>query len=341
MVDADSAEDGQSSDVERVVKTARRFVEANALFAAVELGVFELLKSSPLYDAEICTRLKLNLNRGRRLLACLRALGFLNATREGRYRNTEVATRCLVEDGETSLVSYITWKSLTARHWHRLPESVRGRQKTIYGKSLYDFLADEGKYQLFHRALDQVESQLTSGIPDFLGRFIGDFDTDLSLVDAGGGSGKVLHAILDRFPRATASLVELDLTAAVSDLEARMDDGRFKYVRGDFLRSDVAEADIVLFVEVLCDHDDHKVTQLLQKARRSLKSSGFVIIVEYLLPDEGNLSTELAVLSMILAAETEGGFRSSSAWKSLLLRTFSRVEMFDMKGNVSRIIVAR
>ena len=78
-------------------------------------------------------------------------------------------------------------------------------------------------------------------------------------------------------PRAQAALAELGLLS------------RCRVVDGDFFKS-VPEADLYILKYILHDWDDERSVKILRNCARALRRHGRVVLIEWLMPEDGQPS---------------------------------------------------
>jgi SAM-dependent methyltransferase len=141
-----------------------------------------------------------------------------------------------------------------------------------------------------------------------------DFSTFATVVDVGGGTGRLLSAILEHAPEATGVLFELphviaDAGAAASD--------RLRLVGGDFFVDPLPVANAYVLMEVLHDWADEDAARILTAVRRAAAPGAHLIVVEVLVPETPG-PDHSKVLDIIMLALTGGRERTSDEYEKLL-----------------------
>ncbi|MCU1262662.1 MAG: tcmN, partial [Bryobacterales bacterium] len=101
------------------------FRRSKTMFAAVSLGVFEILASGPATAGDVANRLGSDLEATGRLLEACTGLGLLR--REGAaFANTEAASAYLVPSSELCMNGYIQYSNdVLLPLWSHLEDAVR------------------------------------------------------------------------------------------------------------------------------------------------------------------------------------------------------------------------
>src|SRR5579862_7178451 len=171
-------------------------VATQAIHAAVEFGIPDLLASGPRTAAELASVCGAHEHTLERLLRALTSLEMFQRTADGRYRNTPL-TEVLRSNHPQSLQA--VGKFLPAPFmWlplGQLSESVRTGEPAfdrVFGESFFTYLASHpNDAAVFNQVMTQEIAWTT---PALLKAY--DFSRFKRLVDVGGGQGKLLREIL-------------------------------------------------------------------------------------------------------------------------------------------------
>jgi hypothetical protein len=106
-------------------------------------------------------------------------------------------------------------------------------------------------------------------------------------IDVGGSHGRLMMALLTRYPGARGIVFDLPKTVeqastliAQSPLVARVEARG-----GDFFSAVPAGGDLYLLKQILHDWDDDECVQILSSVRAAIDTHGRLAIIEYLLPE--------------------------------------------------------
>ncbi|KAG2498568.1 hypothetical protein HYH03_003319 [Edaphochlamys debaryana] len=154
--------------------------------------------------------------------------------------------------------------------YDNVKEGRMGFEKA-FGCDWYSYVAREPlEARAFDRAMTATataDAQLVAGAYDF-----GRHDV---VMDAGGGHGLLLGAILHRHPGVRSGVVmELPGVVAAARRLGRKGLERLSYVEGDFFSPFPRAADCIVMRLVLHDWPDDKATQILRHAAAALAQSG-------------------------------------------------------------------
>ena len=143
-----------------------------------------------------------------------------------------------------------------------------------------------------------------------------DFSGITSIVDVGGGEGRLLRKILELNPAMTGAV--LDLPKTVEPANRRMTDGeRCSYIAGNFFELVPHGADAYLLCGVVHDWDDHHAITILRNCRKATTKNGRALLVETIVPDTSATSFS-KLLDINMMVMSSGRERTQSEFKVLL-----------------------
>jgi len=259
---------------------------AAALGAGLELGLFWLLETRPLEAKEVARRLGIPLDRCRYWLQLLCGAGLIHEGPDGLSPSS--AARSAILD----TCSQDSWALLAREARERLPGlchlplSLRepdsaweaiGLTPRMYVDQMDE---DANRARRFTRMLYELHQPLADELGNCLD--LGGVDR---LMDLGGGSGVVSLALLRRYPRLTATVVDIaNVCAAGREIAAEHSlEDRITYHAADFLRDELPSG---FDMALMCDVNVYTVP-LFRRVRDSLNAGGRFVIVDQLAPAEG------------------------------------------------------
>ncbi len=140
------------------------------------------------------------------------------------------------------------------------------------------------------------------------------FDGFARVLDIGGGNGTLLSAILQRHPRLSGIL--FDLEDAIGATRAAPPP-RCDLVAGDFFRAVPPGADLHLLKHVLHDWNDSRCVAILSHCRKAIADQGRLVILEAVV-GPANLPDAAKLLDLHMMAITGGRERSAAQYAALL-----------------------
>ena len=322
----------QTSPLERLSGEMVGLWRTQTIKTAAELGVFDILPASP---AEVEHRLGLAIGMGKRLMRSLQELALVQSDGERGYLPTETG-QLLQRSHLLSLRdAALHWGGDSYAAWQGLTDSlITGRSSftKIHGKNYFDRIAENpDELSSYHRAMATYARHDYRLLAETV-----DFGAHRSVLDAGGGTGELAFALLRRFPRLKAAVMDRpEVVACAIPPEGIAD--RCDFVAGDLFERWPRGADAVVLARVLHDWPDDVALNILTRARESLTEGCTLYVVEMILED-GSGSGGLLDLNMLVM--TGGAERTRERYAELLAATGFEVRDVLPTGAVSSVILA-
>ncbi|XP_036091618.1 acetylserotonin O-methyltransferase isoform X1 [Rousettus aegyptiacus] len=308
---------------------ANGFMVSQVLFAACELGVFDLLAEAPgpLSAAEVAAGLGASARGTELLLEACVALRLLRLdTRGGRalYASTLLSRRHLVSSSPTSQHHMLLYLARTTYLcWGHLAQAVRdGKNQYMkaFGVPSEDVFAaiyrSDAERLLFMRGLQGVWRVHGQHV---LAAF--DLSPFPVVCDLGGCSGALAREYASLYPACRVTVFDIPevvRTARTHFPVPEEEKERISFHEGDFFTDPLPEADLYVLARVLHDWSHEKCVQLLARVQQACRPGGALLVIESLLDADGRgpLTTQLYSLNMLV--QTEGQERTPGQYRELL-----------------------
>ena len=315
------AKDNSIPDPAVLLDLLEAFRRSKTLFAAVSLGVFDLLENGELSTEQLAVKLDANADALERLLDACVGLSLLART-DGRYANTPLANRYLLSSSPSRMTGYINYSNnVMWPMWGKLEDAVREgthRWQQCYGLDgpiFSHFFRDEEAKREFLMGMHGFgvisSPQVVSAID--LSRF-------QCLADLGGATGHLAIAACERYPRLRA--IVFDLPAALPLAKEIVDQSsvkdRIELVGGDFFQDSLPPADLYALGRILHDWSEDKIRLLLKRIYDALPSQGGVLVAEKLLTEDKTGPRWAQMQSLNMLTCTEGKERTLTEYEVLL-----------------------
>jgi 2-polyprenyl-3-methyl-5-hydroxy-6-metoxy-1,4-benzoquinol methylase len=244
------------------------------LIAAVRTGMTARLAQQPSTAADLAADLGLDPVPTRLLLDCLRSGGHVTV-RAGRYQLSRSSRRWLDPESELSVAQYVAGASDYWAWWSGLDEVTRNGQPAGH----HDARPNDpywrryicGQLELARLSADEVARKL---------RLPGD---PRSLLDIGGGHGWYSAQLCRRYPRLTATVLDLPGSAAIGReiiAEAGMAD-RVEHRDGDATTDDLGSGyDAVLCFNLLHHLTADQTVGLFSRIHEALAPGGMLAVMD-------------------------------------------------------------
>jgi hypothetical protein len=265
-----------------------------ALHVAAVLGIADLLAAGPKSADALAQATATHLPSLRRVLRILSAAGIFADDKAGLFRLTplgqplrsgaadSVRAVCILWCGESNLEALLV-------------DCVRGGKTAIElisgGKNWAEYYQQNPqRATVFNAAMTDLSNAHYSGV---LGAY--NFGSIRSLVDVGGGHGRLISMILKEYPKMRGVLFDLPNTsegAQKTIAEAGVSD-RCEVVSGDFFESVPTGADAYILSRVIHDWDDDKAVSILKVVRKAVAPKGRLLLFEAMIKPGVRLSYAL------------------------------------------------
>ncbi|GAA1770972.1 methyltransferase [Streptomonospora arabica] len=312
---------------------------AEAVAAAVRLGVIDRLGGAPASAGELAEGLSLAADPLQRLLRLLVGLEVLEE-RDGRFALAPMGERLHSRHPSSMRDLALLYRSdFFLGAWRGLADSVRtGHQAfaSVYGRDVYTYLAEHpAEAALFDSGM-AAGGSFADALPA-----VYDFSRAGRVADIGGGDGSRLAALLKAYPGMHGVLQERPqvLAGARERLGSHIDEGRCELVGADFLAEVPVAADAYLLCRVLHNWDDDSCGRILANCAAAMGPGARLLILERVMPDDRQawLSRAFDVHMMVM---TTGRERTAAEYEALLRPAgLGTLEIRDL-GAEMRVLVA-
>jgi hypothetical protein len=297
---------------------------AQACFAVCRLGVPDLLAGGPRTAAELAADCGADQKALRRLLAALAAAGLLRETTSGTFGLTATTDLLRSDSPSSSRSSVLLYGQEIFRSLCEIEYTARTGKPAfdrVYGTSFYAYLDQ-------HPEVDRTfgASQGSLAVPSALAAC--DLDGVGTLVDIGGGNGRLLGHILTVHPAMRAVLVDRPqmVRQAAEYLGGLGLLSRAKLIEGDFFDTVPAGADAYILSRCLHNWDDASAAAILRTVHRAATPASRLIVIEEFLregpgPEQdgpGGPADSTRIVDLLMLVMLEGHDRSAREYRALL-----------------------
>ena len=312
---------------------------SNAVGAAAELGIADVLADGDQPIDRIATEVGVGAESLARLLRFLQALGLVE--RDGSTYALTATGELLRTDHPSSMRNLVNLyqEQYFADAWSELVPALRVGEQPFakaHGESVFEFLAGRPDALAVYSSGIAVGSAFVAELPhviDFGGK---------KVVDVGGGDGTLLEAVLEATPTATGRLIERPAAVAAGErrLAPFVDDHRADVVAGDFFAGLPSGGDVFILCRILHNWDDNASAAILRNVRAAMTTGSSLLIVERVLSDDEPTPVTTA-FDLHMFVMTSGRERSVDEYRRLLVATgFELVEVRDLPLEMS-VVEAR
>ena len=319
---------------EPIMKIAMGFMAAKYLFAATEIGVFDVLARGPASLGELATSTGIPSRTLGIVAAAMVSLGLLEQD-GSRYRNSETAEAFLADiPGRLDLRPILRYfDEIVYPRWEKFAEAIR----TDQGQPQFSKFTTH-QQQMFSAA---VEVFSAPGAVALAGSY--DFGRHHRLLDIAGGTGSFLIAVLQHHNALKGTLFELPGACAVARqrLANEPERSRIDVVEGDVFKDPLPGGhDVVLIANVVHVFSAAHNTELMRKIRAHVMPGARLLLVDlWTDPSHSQPSAAALMSGQFLLTSGEGQVYSEQEADEWLAQTrWKKLERKTLAGPASCII---
>jgi hypothetical protein len=289
---APAGEETGAPPADEMFRMISGFWVSRAVFAAARLGIADHLENGPRTAEELAPPTGTHAPSLYRLLRALADAGVFEEDGQQRFRLTPLG-ETLRTDAPGSLRDFaITMLGMDHyQAWEHLVHSVTTGGVAFehrFGIPVFEYYArNEENGTLFNRSLAAITEATERAILEAY-----DFSRFGTIVDVGGGYGRLLGSILSANPTSHGVLHEQPhvIEGACQHLESQGLAGRCRVVAGDFFREVPSGGDAYLLKWILHDWNDTPALWILRHCRQAIRKDGRLLIFESVVPPAGQAS---------------------------------------------------
>jgi len=319
---------------EPIMKIAMGFMAAKYLFAATEIGVFDVLARGPASLGELATSTGIPSRTLGIVAAAMVSLGLLEQD-GSRYRNSETAEAFLADiPGRLDLRPILRYfDEIVYPRWEKFAEAIR----TDQGQPQFSKFTTH-QQQMFSAA---VEVFSAPGAVALAGSY--DFGRHHRLLDIAGGTGSFLIAVLQHHNALKGTLFELPGACAVARqrLANELEGSRIDVVEGDVFKDPLPGGhDVVLIANVVHVFSAAHNIELMRKIRAHVMPGARLLLVDlWTDPSHSQPSAAALMSGQFLLTSGEGQVYSEQEADEWLAQTrWKKLERKTLAGPASCII---
>jgi hypothetical protein len=274
---------------------------SQAIYVAAKLNIADLLADGPQSCVTLAEWTGSNPASLFRLMRALASVGIFSLVRKDRFALTRLAESLQTGAPGSLRATVITIGEIHYQACGNLLHSIQTGSpafNTVFGASLFDYLKhNSGAAETFNGGMTNLSSMLAYAV-----LMAYDFSGISSIVDVGGGQGKLLEKILQFNPEIEGIVFDTASTIEKAEQLANNVSGRrCTYLTGDFFDSVPKGADAYLLCGVIHDWDDGRAVRILRNCRRAMAEHGKVLIVDMVVPETDATSfSKLLDLNMLV-----------------------------------------
>jgi SAM-dependent methyltransferase len=215
-------------------------------------------------------------------LRALAGFGVFSESAEGRFSLTPMGEllRSDIPGSMRGMADFVG-SEWTWRAWGDLMYSVQTGKTAfdhVFGKPCFDYLGEhKEESEVFNQAMTGFSSMIAPAVVEAY-----DFSQFGTIVDVGGGHGKLLTSVLKANPGVQGIVFDAPHVAdgARETIRAAGVEDRCRSEGGDFFRAVPVGADAYMMMHIIHDWPDDKATTILKNCRKSVKPGGKLLVID-------------------------------------------------------------
>lgn len=260
---------------------------AQAITAAAELGVADALAVGPLTGQQLAERVGADPDALSRLMRALVGIGIFGRRRDGRYELNPLGGTLRI-DAPVSMAGMARWvgSAQHREHWSNLTDAIRTGHAVIpelRGKPAFEYLAGEPALaDIFNAAMTNMSEMATAPLTAAY-----DFSAFGTIVDVGGGHGRLLSAILATAPNSRGVLFDLpQVVAGAPELLRKYGvEDRTRIEEGSFFDFVPTGGDAYVLKNIIHDWADEDAIRILKNVRTAARAGARLLLCEFVIPN--------------------------------------------------------
>jgi hypothetical protein len=311
------ASPGSIREPPRLFQLASGYWVSQALYVAAKLGIADCVKDSPKSASELALATGADENSLYRLMRALCTVGAFRLVGMDKFTVTALGIPLQSNVPGSLRAMVMTLGEAHYAAWAHLLESVKTGNAGFplaFGKEMFDYLGQDAEAgKVFNHAMSEYSALSACAV-----LLSYDFSETRSLVDVGGGCGRLLTKVLRMYPSMQGTLFDMPSVVAAAQETLEFDPcyGRCALVPGSFLDFVPPGADTYLLSSVIHDWDDEHSKKILMNCRRSMRRHSKIILLEFVVPT-GKKSSFSKVLDLNMLVMNGGRERTAEEFRKL------------------------
>ena len=311
----------------QLLALVRGYRISQAIYVVTQLGIPDLLADGPREIDELARATESHAPSLRRVLLFLAGVGVLDKVGPERFALTPMSA--LLRTGVPGSVRPSVLLSLGESHWRpwgHMLHTVRTGETAFdhaHGMRLFEYLASHPEVGALFNA------GMLGNSPDHA-RLVAatyDFSKMNVVVDVGGGRGRLLATILERYPRLRGIL--FDQPHVIADARQILEEvgvvDRCELVGGSFFVAVPAGGDAYVLRNIIHDWDDDQAVAILMSCRRSMTDGARLVLVERYLATDPREALLVRHADLEMLVNVGGRERTTDEYAALLARSGLRL----------------
>lgn len=313
----------QRLPAERLMDLLSGFWMAKSACLATQLNIPDLIGDQIISVGELACQTDTDERALYRMLRALTCVGIFDEVAPWTFANSELSHRLRADaPGSMRALFLLTGEDWKWQSWGKLEKIIRnGRfvlEEVCGYESIFEFFKKEPERgAIFDQAM--AEHSVLVHAASINAYNWGEAN---HVVDVGGGTGDFLIELLRNYANLTGVVYDEAQVAAKAKrkiAEAGLAERGFVEA-GNFFESVPSGGDIYTFGMIMHDWSDEECLQILSNVRRTIKPSGKIVLLEYVVPESKDSHFSKILDMEMMITYPQGGERTKSEFSRLFSR---------------------
>ena len=294
------------------------FWVSQVVYAAAKLGIADVLTDGPKSCGELAIAVGARPQTLSRLMRALTCLGVFIQCSDNRFGLTEVGETLRTGFPGSMRSTVIMLGEEHYQAWGKLIDSVKTGETAfsrVFDKEIFSYLDSNARAgETFAKSMSEITAQISLAV-----LLTYDFSGARTVIDVGGGEGRLLEAVLDAVHHARGILFDSDsVIENIGDRSClKRFNSRFRIVAGDFFQCVPRGGDVYMLKNVIHDWDDGRSVDILRCCHRAMRDDSKLLLIEAVVA-EGVPSTFDSLLDLNMLVISGGCERTEAQFRNLL-----------------------
>ena len=309
------------------------------IYTSTKLGIPDLLKNGAVHTDELAKLIGADPNSLYRLLRALASLGICAETDSGSFELTPCGELLQTDiAGSLNAFAIMAGEPWNWQPWGHLIDSVQTGKPSfdsLFGSPFYQYLSENSQAdQVFNFAMTNLADLMN---PNLINAY--DFSSVESLVDVGGGQGKLICSILQANPEIKGIL--FDLPNVVEEAQKNIAQAgltnRCQIIGGNCHESVPSGGKVYMMKNVIHMFHDQQAINILQNCYQAMPADGKLLLLEMVIP-RNNEPDNGKLLDLQMLVQINGRERTQAEYEQLLKTAgFRLTKVFPTRSPLSII----
>lgn len=312
---------------------AYSFRESRVLLTAFELKIFTVLGEHSMSSEEIAKIIEADIRATDRLMNALCSMN-LNEKIDGKFRNTNVSSKFLVE-GKSEFMGGLYHTNHLWNSWNHLTDSVKKGTTQLgdQNKKEKEDWVESFIAAMHYRGVNQAK-QLSKMI---------DLSKTRKILDIGGGSAAFSMEFVKINPSIKAVVLDLPHVIPVTKRYVAQEGltDNFNFIEGNYLTTELGDGyDLILLSAIVHINNYEQNKNLIMKCVDALNDNGIIIISDFVM-NEDRLKPQHGTffsLNMLVGTQSGDTYTEGEIKEWLIEAGFSKIERKNT-GYTSDLII--